>query len=188
MNWNISKAGGGCHAVAVIGLAGALLVTSATTGLAQSNESASRSGLEGAWLVQVTLRNCATNASLGSVNSLVTFHRGGTMSESASSPAFAIGQRSDGHGNWTFDGDHTYGQRMVNLINFDTAPNLPGMPGFNPSLPVSPGFFAGWQTVTHTVELVDANHITSSGTNAFYKADGTVYRTGCSTAVATRFE
>ena len=67
---------------------------------------------------------------------------------------------------------------MVSLINFETAPNFQK----------SPGFFAGWSVVSHTVEMTDANHATSSGTNAFYKADGTVYRTGCSTAVSVRFE
>ena len=77
---------------------------------------------------------------------------------------------------------------MIALILFDTPANLPGTPGFNPSLPVSPGFFAGWQTVTHTIKLTDENHGTSAGTNEFYKADGTSYRTGCSTAILQRFE
>ena len=171
--------------VAAMSLA-ALLMTSGTIGVAQSTRSAQ--GLEGTWLVQVTLRNCASSASLGSFNSLVTFHEGGTLSETTSSSTFAIGQRSPGQGNWTFDGRRTYTQRMVSLINFDTAANLPGTPGFNASLPVSPGFFAGAVTVTHTLELVDANHAASSGTNEFYRADGTSYRTGCSSAVLTRFE
>lgn len=156
---------------------------------AQSKESASPDGLSGTWLVQVTLRNCATNAPLGTVNSIVTFHRGGTLSESANSPAFAIGQRSSGHGNWDATGQGSFSQRMVNLINFDTAPNLPGTPGFNPGLPVGPGFFAGWATVTHTVQLTDADHLTSVGTNDFYKVGETSpYRSGCSSATATRFE
>jgi hypothetical protein len=77
---------------------------------------------------------------------------------------------------------------MVVLINFDTAANLPGTPGFDPSRPVSPGFFAGWQTVTHTVTPIDADHLTSAGANAFYKLTGELYRTGCSTAVGQRFE
>jgi hypothetical protein len=166
------------RAAAVLGLAGALLVGSGHTGLAQSEESASKHGLEGTWFVQVTPRVCATGAPLGTFNSLVTFHEGGTLSESTSSPAFAIGQRISGHGTWNFAGHHTYDQRLVSLINFDTAPNLPA----------SPGFFAGWYIVTHTIELIDANHATSSGTNEFYKADGTLYRTGCSTAVSERFE
>jgi hypothetical protein len=36
------------------------------------------------------------------------------------------------------------------------------------------------------VQLTDADHLVSKGTNAFYKADGALYRTGCSTAVAER--
>jgi len=57
-----------------------------------------------------------------------------------------------------------------------------------PAKPVSPGFFAGWATVTHTAELSDADSLTSAGTNAFYRSDGTVYRTGCSTAIGVRVE
>jgi hypothetical protein len=177
---------GGNRVLAALGLAGILVLASGYTGLA--HESGRKQRLEGAWLIQVTLRNCATNASMGSFNSLVSFHAGGTISETAGSPAFAIGQRSPGHGDWRFEGHRTYSQRVINLINFETAANLPGTPTFNPSLPVSPGFFAGWQIVAHTVELTDADHATSFGTNEFYKADGTQYRAGCSTAVATRFE
>jgi hypothetical protein len=179
MNLNPTKAFGASRVAAAIGLAGVLLISTVGAGLAQSNESASKSGLEGTWFVQVTLRDCSTDAPIGPpFGSLVTFHRGGTLSETTGSPAFAIGQRSDGHGTWSFEGRNTYTQRIVNLINFDTAPNFPR----------SPGFFAGWSVVSHTVELIDANHATSSGTNAFYRTDGTVYRTGCSTAVSVRFE
>lgn len=174
MKSKISKALCGSSVVVGVGLAGVLLMTSGSIGRAQSSPSASKKGIQGTWLVQVTLRNCATSAPLGSFNSIVTFHHGGTMSETTSSPAFAIGQRSPGHGNWTSEGRHRSRQRMINLINFDTAANLPGTPGFNPSLPVTPGFFAGWSTITHTGELSDENHGTSAGTNEFYKSDGTV--------------
>src|SRR2546427_1994598 len=145
MEWKTLKVlGGGARAVTMFWLAGALLTTSGGTVMAQSNTSDSQANLVGAWVVQVTLRNCTTNAPLGpSFNSLVTFHRGGTLSETAGSLAFAIGQRSPGTGAWARDGAHVYLQRMVALILFDTPPNLP----------FSPGFFAGWQTVTHTVEL-----------------------------------
>jgi hypothetical protein len=165
-----------------------LLVSSSSVALAAAGHSPERKSVEGAWFVRVTLRACDTNASLGSFLSLVSFHEGGTLSETTTSPAFAVGQRSPGHGAWEFDGHRTYSQRMVSLINFDTAPNLPGTPGFNPALPVTPGFFAGWAVVTQTLELTGPDSATSSGTNEFYKADGTLYRTGCSTAVATRFE
>jgi hypothetical protein len=186
MNWTTSKALAGSRVAAVVTLTGVLL---AAAGGSTATASGSRKGLEGAWAVQVTLRDCATNAPLGPpFNSLVSFHDGGTLSESAGSLTFAAGQRGPGHGAWTREGRHTFGQRMIALILFDTPPNLPGTPGFNPSLPVSPGFFAGWQTVTHTLRLIDGDHATSAGTNEFYKSDGTLYRTGCSTAAAHRFE
>ncbi len=168
--------------------AAVLAMSSGGVALAHSGNSHDRNSLEGAWLVRVTLRACDTNASLGSFLSLVSFHDGGTVSETTTSSAFAIGQPSTGQGVWKFEGRRTYHQRMIALIDFDTAPNLPGTPGFNPALPVTPGFFTGWSTVTHTLQLTDADHGRSSGTNEFYKADGTLYRTGCSTAVATRFE
>ena len=191
MNWKAPKALSQARTVAALGLASALIITSASTGLAQSDESGSKKKPEGTWFVQVTLVDCSTSTPIGPpFNSLVTFHRGGTLSESTSSPAFAIGQRSPGHGNWASQGHHTYSQQMVNLINFDTAPNLPFLPGFDPSLPITPGFFAGWSIVTHTFELTDSDHGSSSGTNAFYRADdpSKPYRTGCSTAVSRRFE
>jgi len=186
MNWTFSKALVGGRVAAVVALTGVLLTA---TGGRTAIASGSREGLEGAWAVQVTLRDCATNAALGApFNSLVSFHDGGTLSESAGSLAFAAGQRSQGHGTWTREDGHTFLQRMTALILFDTPANLPGTPGFNPALPVSPGFFAGWQTVTHTLTLTDGDHASSAGTNAFYKSDGTLYRTGCSTATAQRLE
>lgn len=135
--------------------------------------------LVGAWSVQVTLRNCATGAPLGpALNALVTFHHGGTVSESTASPAFAVGQRGPATGTWRRTGTRSYAQRMVALIAFDTAPNPPA----------SPGFFAGWQTITQTLELVDRDHFTSAGTNESFDLNGQPYRSGCSTAVGRRFE
>jgi hypothetical protein len=167
--------------------AGALVVAA---GGATVRASASHEGIEGTWAVQVTLRDCATNAPLGPpFNSLVTFHRGGTLSETTASLAFAAGQRSPGQGIWGRDGWRTFSQDMIALILFDTPANLPGTPGFNPSLPVSPGFFTGWSIVRHTVKLsADGDHLTSAGHNEFHKADDTVYRTGCSTATGKRFD
>jgi len=176
MDWKYLRVSGGRHVAIALSLTAVLVTASSIPAFAQSSESST--GLVGTWIVQVTLRDCATNAPRGSFTSLVTFHRGGTLSESTASPAYAIGQRPPGHGTWTQQGPHTYLQRMIALILFDTPP----------SLPVSPGFFAGWQEVTHTIELVDSSHITSAGTNEFYKSDGTLYRSGCSTAVGQRFE
>jgi hypothetical protein len=170
---------------AIVGLTMAMLgATSARAG-AQADDYA---GLVGTWTVQVTLRDCASGAPLGpAFHSLVTFHGDGTLSEAPASLAFAPGQRSPGHGTWARKRGHTYRQEMIALIVFDTAANLPGTPTFDPTRPVSPGFFAGWQTVSHTVRLTAADQIASSGTNTFYKTNGEVYRNGCSTATGQRF-
>jgi hypothetical protein len=154
----------------------ALMLPAARAASAQQSASEART-VQGVWYVQVTIRDCATGAALAPpVNSLVTFAAGGTLHESVGGGGFAPGQRSDGHGTWTHAGGQTYDQRFVSMINFATAPG----PG--------PGFDAGWLKVNHTVKVLDADHIESAGSNRFYRLNGELYRTGCSTATGTRFE
>ena len=96
MNLNTSITRRTSRGLAAVGLAAALVLTTGGAGLAQSNNTVSGKGLRGTWFVRVTLRDCATNAPIGQpFSSLVTFHRGGTISESTNSRAFATGQRSD---------------------------------------------------------------------------------------------
>ncbi|BCS35620.1 hypothetical protein TBR22_A48540 [Luteitalea sp. TBR-22] len=133
-------------------------------------------GVEGTWYVQVVPTICATGAPIPGVSpvqALVTFHAGGSLSETAGGTGFAPGQRSPGHGTWRHDAGQTFTQRFTALINFTT------VPGFQE---------AGWQVVTQSVELIDRDTLASSGRNAFYRTDGTLYRTGCSTATGKRFE
>jgi len=134
--------------------------------------------VEGAWIVQVQQRDCSTQQIRGTFFSLVTFVDGGTMYESPGGVAFAPGQRSNGHGKWTRLGDSTFRMHVVAQILFTTPPNLP----------TSPGFEAGWQTIDHVVTLSDPDHGTSTGGAEFYRSNGEVYRTTCSTAIMTRFE
>jgi hypothetical protein len=154
----------------------ALVLWGISASSAQQSAAQART-IEGVWYVQVTIRDCATRVALAPpVHSLVTFAAGGTLRESVAGGGFAPGQRSDGHGTWTHKGGPTYNQRFVSTINFATAPG----PG--------PGFEPGWMKVQHTVSVIDADHIESVGTNSFYRVDGGVYRTGCSSATGTRFE
>jgi hypothetical protein len=176
MRWTVSTARyvGGRAVTLSMGLA--LVLWGATAASAQQSASQGRT-VEGVWYVQVTVRNCATGAALApAVHSLVTFAAGGTVQESVGGGGFAPGQRTNGHGTWAHNGGQTYDQRFVSLINFATAPG----PG--------PGFEAGWMKVQHTVQVIDADHIESTGTNSFYRLNGEAYRTGCSTATGTRFE
>lgn len=167
---------------------GFLLGAAGAASAAETDAASAQATLAGTWKVQVTLRDCTSGAPLGpAVNSLVTFHRGGTISETASSLAFAPGQRSPGHGTWAPGTGHTYQQEMIALVLFSSEPNLPGTPTFDPARPVSPGFQAGWLTVSHTLRLTDVDRIESIGTNRFFNTSGESYRSGCSTAIGHRF-
>ena len=175
MKGTVSTARGVGLAAVILGMGVALVPSGASAAGAQSASQART--VQGVWHVQVTIRDCATGVALApAVNSLVTFAAGGTLHESVSGGGFAPGQRSDGHGTWTHKGGQTYDQRFVAMISFTTAPG----PG--------PGFEAGWMNVRHTVEVIDADHIESVGSNTFYRLNGETYRTGCSTATGTRFE
>jgi hypothetical protein len=179
------KQTGAVRAASIAFLTLAFLAATDAPARAQAN---GQPGLVGAWTVQVTLRDCTTGAPLGpAFNSLVTFHGDGTISESAASLAFVPGQRSPGQGAWARRRGQTFRQDMIALLLFDTAANLPGTPTFDPTKPVSPGFFAGWVTVSHTVRFTAADQIASTGTNSFYKTNGELYRSGCSTATGQRF-
>jgi len=176
MTWTASTARNVGRSAVVMSMALALVALAGSRASAQQSAAQART-VQGVWYVQVTIRDCATGVALAPpVNSLVTFAAGGTLHESVSGGGFAPGQRSDGHGTWTHNGGQTYDQRFVSMINFTTAPG----PG--------PGFEAGWMKVQHTVTMVDADHIESAGTNRFFRLNGDVYRTGCSTATGTRFE
>lgn len=176
MRWTFSSVHNEGRRAVALGLGLALIgLTSSGASAQQSNAQAPT--LQGVWYVQVTIRDCATGAALAPVvNSLVTFAAGGTLQESVGNGGFAPGQRSDGHGTWTHKGGQTYDQRFVSMINFSTSPG----PG--------PGFEAGWIKVHHTVDVIDADHTQSVGTNTFYRLNGEVYRSGCSTATGRRFE
>src|SRR4029453_10387093 len=135
--------------------------------------------LEGAWLIVTQQRNCTTNAPIGLPHpALVTYHAGGTLSDSSDVPAFAVGQRSEGHGIWSHDGGLTYAARWVAMIQFDTAPGTP---------PGSPGFQAGWQVATNAIELSGPDTFTSTGRSEFVNLSGQIYSVGCASRIAERF-
>jgi len=164
----------GVTAMAGAAAALALLCGTASPALAQART------LQGAWLVVTQPRNCTTNAPMGPPHrAIVSYHAGGTLSDSSAVPAFAVGQRSEGHGAWLHDGGLTYAVRWVSMIQFDTAPNTP---------PGSPGFQAGWQVATNTVVLSGSDTFTSTGVSEFFNLAGELYRVGCASRIGERFE
>jgi hypothetical protein len=133
--------------------------------------------IEGVWAMSITLRDCATMAPLGQpFRSLLTFHAGGTVSESPGTSQFAPGQRSPGHGGWSHSSGTTFRARIVAMILFDTPP-----------APPAPGFQAGWQLISSTFTLSDPDRLTSAATVQFFDINRQVYRSACPVGTAERF-
>ena len=156
--------------LAAVALAGALFLTpgrgvkAVQSGGGDKTDSQARK-LEGTWRVQVTLRVCQTGAEIRTFPSLVTFARGGTLTETTSVP------RGPGHGVWTRTGGHTYGAVFEAFT-------------FNPA-----GVWTGTQRVTQTVEMGHApDTFTAHASSELFDAGGSLVQTGCSTAVGRRLE
>jgi hypothetical protein len=153
-------------------LLGALALATAVTANAQSEQSPN--GLEGTWRVKVVQYNCANPAiTFPPFYSLLSFHRGGTETETTSNPALLPGQRTSGHGFWKLVGDGQYLMAVEAFILFDS-----------PTTP--PGLKTGTQKIVQAVVVTDDNHFASDGTVNFFATDGTNYRSGCAKSFGTR--
>jgi len=150
---------------------GLLVQGSAINARAQATESAA-SPLEGTWLVQVSQYNCSTGVTRPPFASLLTFARGGIMTESTSNPALLPGQRTAGHGFWQVTGVNSYLAVTDAFILFDSPTNPPGLK-------------KGIQKITQSIAFTDENHWAALATVKFFNADGTT-SSGCAKAQATR--
>ncbi len=171
----------GAGGVASVVLTGALAVGLAQNAGAQTNlPNAETRTLEGTWWVEVTaLTDCVSHVPLTSFTALLTFAKGGTMTGTTTNSAFAIGQRSPDHGVWfRSHAAHSYRVSSVSLLLFGTAPNFPATPGFQ----------AGSQRLSQSIDVTDPDRFTSDAVSEFFDAGGHKYREGCATAVGQRFE
>ncbi len=153
-----------------LALATALLVGAETPMNAQSQQAASGKGLEGTWRVEVTLRDCNTGAALGSpFRSLLTFARGGTMSETTA--RFSPAVRGPARGIWQQIQDDTFSSTMEAFV-YSTA-----------------GIWINWQRLTQTITIGgDPNVWTATAHNQIFDTDDNLVMSGCSTAVGHRME
>ena len=133
----------------------------------QSNSRARK--LEGTWRVQVTLRNCQTGVPLRTFPALLTFARGGTLTETTT--AFSPAMRSPGHGFW----NHTRGRSFLAASDAFL---------FNPA-----GLWTGTQRITQGIEIgSDPDQLESTASVEIFDTLGNLTATGCATAVASRME
>jgi len=128
--------------------------------------------LEGSWDVQVTARNCQTNAVLRTFPAMITYMRGGTLHE------FGIGSgllRGPGHGTWTYQSELYFGQRYSSASQFFR---------FN-----ADGTHAGKQINRAQIEVDGlGNSYTATTASEIYNPGGVLIATGCVTTTGTRFE
>ncbi len=160
-----------------LALAITLVVTSFTSPSAMGQDARTfdperDSRLKGTWTVQVQQRDCQSGVALGEpFRSLLTFDAGGTMTETTSNPMFYPSERGPGHGVWNRTSRHQYSASTVALITLNGALTLS-------------------QTITQTIEM-GSDPDTFQTTKAqvqFFNPDGTLIRSGCATAVGTRFK
>ena len=154
-------------------LLGALLQAFGGNAAAQSN----REGrLQGMWRVQVNPRNCQTGAPIPSFAVLLSFARGGTLTEVMNAQAFLPGQRTTGLGVWSHTQGNAYKGVWEAFILFDTPPTSPGFL-----------FKRGVQRLMWDFE-VDGDHMTFEASSQFFDTNGSPLAATCASGTGMRFE
>lgn len=126
----------------------------------------------GVWETTVTPRNCLTGEAAGpAFIGLITFHKGGTVSEFGANPATPL--RTPGHGVWQaapWRGEDAY------LVNFTFIPLTPA------------GAPVGRLKVSQNMEYKRyLDQTSSAGGFQLFNSGGVVIGSGCTTAASTRF-
>ena len=151
--------------LAAIGLVGGAALTSADEAVAGK---ASRK-LEGTWMMQVTIHDCATGAEIRSFPALLTFAQGGTFTETTA--GFPPAARTPGHGFWKFTAAGAFDASSTAFL-------------FSPT-----GQFTGTQTLTQSIEFTaDPDEISSTASISIVDPSGNTVMTGCATAVGHRVQ
>ena len=157
-----------CPVVVVLVLVGALLQPFGGDAAARSN----REGrLQGTWRVQLNPRNCQTGAPIPSFSVLLSFARGGTLTEVMNSQAFLPGQRTTGLGVWNHTHGNTYKAVWDAFILFDSPTT----------------FKRGVQRLMWNFE-VDGDQATIEASSQFFDTNGNLLIATCASATGTRFE
>ena len=141
----------------------------------------------GAWRTAITLVNCQTGLPVSPVGrGLLTFNKGGTLSEYNAGPGSSPAMRSPGHGVWAQNDDRR-NYSFVFVINRYDASSV----------------FIGTTKVTAALELgvigASGNLFTRNGVNDFntytttasveiFDARDNLIGTGCATSVGTRIQ
>jgi len=125
--------------------------------------------LEGVWDVQVTRLNCQTGAVIATVPAMLTYMRGGTMSDWGTGNPPSL--RSPGHGVWSYESGRNY-TSAFQFFRYNLDGTLAGRQVVRNQIVLSR--FGSSFDVTTTAQVIDLN--------------GNVIANNCSTGIGTRFE
>jgi hypothetical protein len=149
--------------------AGTLFLASGLTARAQSGGDNSQRGLEGAWRLQLTVRDCNTGQALRTFPAVFTFARGGTATviTAGQLPSLA----TTGLGAWRHAYDHNY-SAVTDAFVFSSA-----------------GVWIQTHRLTRAIEVsIDGDAFTDTVALEIFDTNGNVIVRGCATSVASRLE
>jgi hypothetical protein len=150
-------------------LAGVLVLGSGLSARAQSERHNSQRGLEGAWRLQLTVRDCDTEQALRTFPAVFTFAKGGTATviTAGQLPSLA----TTGLGAWRHAEGHDY-TAVTDAFVFSPA-----------------GVWIQTHRLTRAIEVsIDGNAFTDKVALQIFDPNGNVIGTGCATSVASRLE
>jgi hypothetical protein len=146
------------------------IISPGSKAAAQGNERGDEGRhLVGTWMVQVTREDCQTHVPVGPpFLSLLTYNRGGTMTDSTSNPQFGQSVRGPGHGVWTHTNDHSYKVFSAAFVTMNAT-------------------LVSTQFLKQAIDVTTPNdYVVPTASVQFVSPDGTILSTGCATAVGKR--
>jgi len=158
--------------IAVLVLLGTLLPP--VWGNTAAAESNTGSKLQGTWQVQINPFICGTDIMLPAFSALVSYTRGGTLTEVVNAGAFLPGQVTPGLGVWSRTQGGLYKAVWEVFILFDTPSNVPGFP-----------FKRGVQRLTRDIQVF-GDYMTVDGSSELLDANGNLLAVTCANGSGTR--
>ncbi|HSD70556.1 MAG TPA: hypothetical protein VLB07_13440 [Woeseiaceae bacterium] len=146
------------------------------SGTTAATESSARGKLQGTWELQINPYICATGTPLPSFSALVSFARGGTLTEVVNTGAFLPGQVTPGLGVWSHTRDKLYRADWEVFILFDTPSTVPGFP-----------FKRGVQRLTREIEVF-GDQMIFDGSGELLDTNGILLAVTCANGVGTRLQ
>jgi len=143
-----------------------IVAVTAAQVLLSAHDEQDRQGIEGAWDVSVTIRQCDTGAPVAAIHAMNLFMRGGTLTETSNDLL-----RGSSLGTWRQVSRSGY----TAVFRFFT---------FNPDRS-----FAGRNKITRAIRLsADANGFVANAVFEIFDVNDNLVATGCATEKAKRLE